>query len=644
MRLQLATRGPARLSALIASGSISLLVPPAIEATLGLRAAVCRRRRALLPLCVFFLALVPRLVFLVELRAAPTFDRPEGGDSILYDRLASGEPDVPRAYFHSPLYTWFLRGMYLGIGRDLVGVRLMQHLLGAACAVLIYVLTLRLFRRTWLAVGAALMWAFSGPAIFYEGQLLPDGILPFLVVLTALALIRHATLHTPKTGLVLGGALGVAALARPTILIWVPLALIGLALKHRRWLREEGAAILGLALVLSPATLHNYLVERDLVLITANTGINLYIGNNPNARGTYNLPEGLWFKAGDPLDDFSGIKAATRALGYTPRSSELSSWWTRKALAFLRENPRRGVELILSKLRLWSSNYEFPQLYNYYGYQQICAVLRILPTSGVILAPGLAGLLFVVWRGRQTRQRLYGGCVLCFAVGFLPFFVADRYRLPWLALLAPLAVWALASTVQWLRQGKKARAATLVAAMALAAAVSYWPLSEHPTLAPQLFAFGSAAEAKGELDQAVRWYGRTLAEESNHEPVRPRLVHVLLRQGRSSQALQVAREGIARFPRSGEMHQALGLVYQRQGALKDAEASVLSSIRLTPALASSWLLLGQITSARGDLGGAVEAFRSALTLAGPEEPWVPQARDQLRRLEEALRRRGRLGD
>ncbi len=42
---------------------------------------------------VFLLALIPRALVLCDLRSdLPTFSAPEGGDSIFYDRVASGEP------------------------------------------------------------------------------------------------------------------------------------------------------------------------------------------------------------------------------------------------------------------------------------------------------------------------------------------------------------------------------------------------------------------------------------------------------------------------------------------------------------------------------------------------------------------------
>src|SRR5580658_8979704 len=91
-------------------------------------------------LLTFAAALLPRLIFVFELRArSPTFDAPEGGDSILYDRLASGLAAPERAYFHSPLYILFLKAFYWTAGRNLFALRLAQHVLGAlACGLVVH--------------------------------------------------------------------------------------------------------------------------------------------------------------------------------------------------------------------------------------------------------------------------------------------------------------------------------------------------------------------------------------------------------------------------------------------------------------------------------------------------------------------------
>jgi 4-amino-4-deoxy-L-arabinose transferase-like glycosyltransferase len=596
------------------------------------------RRHGAICLAVWLLALTPRLLFLAELRRAPTFDAPEGGDSIFYDRVASGERDDKRAYFHSPLYDGFISASYRVFGRDFVALRVIQHLLGAASALLVYWLAWRLFRRRGLAALAGSLQALFGPGLFYEGQLLPDALLPFLVAATALAVLHHDRRRSLSSGLGLGVAVGVASLARPTTLIWLPALLVWAIVTRRgaprrRW-TAEALVFVGALLVIAPVTARNYLAERDVVWITANEGLNLYIGNNPNARGTYNLPEGMWFRPGDPFDDFSGIKAATRALGHTPSSSELSRWWRQRALGWVRGNPGRAAELALIKLGLWVNSYEYPQLYNYYGYQRICPTLRVLIPAGVIIAPALVGMLAMLWQVRRRQPRLHALCAVLFAAGFVPFFVADRYRVAWIVLVAPFAAWTMAELVRVVRRRLLLDLWRVVVALVCAVMLCFWPLAERPTLAAQFYAFGNAAEARGDLQQAVRWFRETIAQEATWGAVPARLGQALLRLGHVTEAAAVLAEGQRLLPRSAEVQLALGALYRRRGDLQRAERALLTATRLAPALADAWLGLAEVKAERGEVTAAIDAYRSALAIGAPTAAWVESARARLRQLEQ----------
>ena len=112
-----------------------------------------------------------------------------------------------------------------------------------------------------------------------------------------------------------GAMVGVAALGRANVLAWIPFLLAWpLSSRPPRW--KHGAALLaGAALMILPVTVINWRAERDFVLITANGGLNFYIGNNEAANGAYVPPQGLAFRPGDVTDDFEGRRAAEDAEG-----------------------------------------------------------------------------------------------------------------------------------------------------------------------------------------------------------------------------------------------------------------------------------------------------------------------------------------
>lgn len=572
-------------------------------------------RRWRLPLLVFCLALIPRLVFLSELHArSPTFDRPEGGDSIFYDRVASGESTPRRAYFHSPLYQWFLRGAYAVFGRNLLAVRLLQHLLGALTALLVFFTVRRLLGSDGLALGAALLQAWFGPGIFYEGQLLVDALLPLLVAACGLAFVHLFDRPTARLAVGFGLLVGVAALGRATVLLWVPLAAGWLILRGRHWGKAALVAA-GVAAVVLPVTVRNYVVERDLVAITSNGGINLYIGNNPRAEGTYNLPQGLWFRPGDPADDFAGVEVGRVALGHVPRSSELSAWWTRRALHYMRTHPGRTLRLTARKAAMLVDNYEQPQLYNYYAYRELCGSLRWLPGAGIALALGLLGMVLAWTSLGSWRLRRYSLFVAGFALAYLPFFVAGRYRSPIVALICGFALWALALLVDAGRQRRWWRCVGLALAVLAALAFSFYPVGPRPRRAQQYYAFGQAALALGDGRAAVGWFRRAIRDQPGHVAAHAELGHVLLEQGQLRRARRVLERARRRFPHHGLLLLYSGQAYAALSEWSRAEEVLRRAIDRDPACLEAWTALGDMAWRRGRLDMAEQAYRSALVLA-----------------------------
>ncbi len=586
------------------------------------------------------LALLPRGVQLGQLRAnAPTFEAPEGGDSIFYDRVASGSPVPARAYFHSPLYRWFVSGCYRVFGRDLLALRLFQLLIGALGAALAALLARRLFASELTAAVAGGLVALCGPLVFYEGQLLPAALLPTLVVVCALAIERWARLRSAGSAGLVGLSLAAAALTRPTVLLWLP-ALLLWAWRQGglRW-RSEGMLVATLLLAIAPVTARNYLVERDLVLISANAGLNLYIGNNDNARGSYNLPAGLWFEPGDPEDDFAGRHAAAHALGRPAaslRSSQVSRWWAGRALAWIGEHPGRALALVGRKLLLWLNNAETPQLVNIRGYREVASVLAVLPGAGALLAPAWVGLLALLWLRERPSTTLYCWCSALYLLAFLPFFVVGRYRAPWLALVAPAAAWALIRVASELA-GSSSTKRKLGVALALAAAISLCALPLiRATRAPQLLAFAKAAAARGDHREATRWRRALLAEARRRHWSRPpaaaALARTLLARGELVGAETVLRRELETHPRSSLLLLAQAKLRRQQKMLPAAEEALRQAIAADPGALAAWIALGEVCLARGKPAQARAALRSAALLAASDAAARRRIYDLQRRL------------
>ena len=139
---------------------------------------------------VFLVALLLRIGQFYLLRAAdPSFDHLlDGVDAKTYDDLArtilGGDwllRSIP-VHFMGPLYAYFLAVIYGVFGHHFEAVHAAQFLLGAASAGILF-----LAARSWfsnrVAFLAGLFPALSATLLVYEGYLLPESLIFFLVTL-----------------------------------------------------------------------------------------------------------------------------------------------------------------------------------------------------------------------------------------------------------------------------------------------------------------------------------------------------------------------------------------------------------------------------------------------------------------------------
>jgi 4-amino-4-deoxy-L-arabinose transferase-like glycosyltransferase len=564
--------------------------------------------------------MLPRLVLLFQLRAhAPTFHAPEGADSILYDQIASGAAEPLRAYFHSPLYIWFLTALYKVFGRDLFAVRLVQHMLGAAACVVVHHVAWRLFRSRATAMLAGILAALSGPVIFYEAQIGVDAIMPLLVVCSAALVVRASRRGRLVDWALAGAAVGVTALGRAVVLTWLPLLVAwALAANGTRLRRAARAAILaaGAALVIAPVTIRNYLAEGDFVLISANGGLNFYIGNHAGANGGYVHPRGLSFRPGDPSDDFEGARAAEESTGRAMSSAEVSAWWSQQAWAFVRESPGEAARLARAKAQLLVSNTEIMQLQDYDVYGEVAPVLRALPTAAFIVVPGLVGLASLLASRRRPLARRVAWLALLFGISFLPFFVVGRYRTPWLLLLAPFAARSIAGLLSSARARRWPRVGLSMAAGTAVLVVAMQPLGASvPSVGFQYMAFARASLARGDRAAAARFCAQALARDPAWVDASALLARLDREEGNTDAAEKVLAAGLALRPRAAPLRLELGRLRLATHQPDAAADALRASIEADPRSIEAWSALADALRAAGRDKEAEAAARSRDVMA-----------------------------
>lgn len=481
-----------------------------------------------------------------------------------------------------------------------------------------------------VGLAAAALYAFYGPPVFYASLLIMAVPLTTLFLLVVWQALRAVERPSRGRWLGLGLLVGVTGIARGNVLLLLPILPLLLwgrlgvrpGAARRRALRLTGLLWLGGVLAILPVTIRNVVVGGDLVLLTSNAGLNLYIGQQEEYGGIF-AP--VWLESERWFDPY-GIRPLEEELGRSLKPSEVSRIWTRRALARIAHEPLAMARLYLVKAYRLLNAYEVPQLEAWQVRRHEFGALALLPVPNLLLmAAGLVGLWLLPRRSRVVLGLLVAG----YLASLLPFFPTSRYRQPIEPLLAiGTAVFLLAL---WERLRSAARAGgapgadrwrpvlrlagpALLLAVALypgwapldAAEISWhahvhdairaakagdraaiWPAiaraeAAMPDNPVSEFRLGTVWEEAGDDEKALAAY-RAAAERIDDDPwVTYRLGRVLDRLGRPQEALDAFARSAAIDPDWARPYFGAAMVHRQLGDLETATAEMAHALELAP--------------------------------------------------------------
>lgn len=496
-------------------------------------------------------SLALRAFFIRALEGTPFFGplSPKLDDGV-YDQMAQSIAAgnwigrFPDGAFRIPGYPYFLGVIYAVFGRSLTAVHWIQAALGSFVPVLTYFVSRRLFgcRKSALAAGA--LTAAYVPLIFFENMLLGEGLSVLLNTAGWAALALGWGRRERAWPFALAGALwGLSCLLRPNTLLGVAAAAVFFLVWHARrgeWKTAcaRAALVAGCAAAaIAPIAVRNAVLYQDRIPITALAGVNLYIGNNPEADGRFHLTPEIGSALGDMLENSRSI--AERAAGRPLKPSEISGYWTRRALAYWAGDPLGAARLLLLKTGLFLNRYEYPDILGIDFAAQLVPPLGFRPVDhGLVVVLAAYGL----WRlrGRYRREwplAAYGVFTGAYAASIVLFFLTARYRMPASVLLIPPAGYGLVSLAGSLRRLDvgRMRGAALVALGAFTAA--YWPV-ERTTQAGNFNSLGVYYRHAGEYAKAEACYRRALELEPSYASPHRNLAILLDKTGRHAEAAE----------------------------------------------------------------------------------------------------------
>jgi Tfp pilus assembly protein PilF len=608
-----------------------------------------RRRHALSPSHYLFAAVfLLRLIVLVRLTGSP-FLLPNSGDMHFYNewaqRILRGQVHEHHAFYGLPLYPYLLACFYALFGHSPFIPGFLQAILDGGTAVLLYRLAVKIFgnpaaitgekaaqnrarilfrryRGECIGILAGLGWGFFLPEEAYSAILMPAAGLVFVFWFVVWQIVRRGEAPSLPGLLLLGVLIGFTAMGIATILFLAPLLLAAVLFKWDRsrdtrnsWVAKGAAATLvffGIGIGASPCWIHNYFIAHDPVFLSAHSGVNFWIGNNPLATGYPRFPPGLHAGQKAMLED--SIATAEKAAGRSLKRSEVSAYWSEKARAYIKNGFATWLKLLLVKAGNFWNAFQYDDL-------SIITVLReqhvILPGLKFGLVAALAIPGFVLAFARFPLSRWVAAAILLHVASLLTVFVTERYRVaavPGLLLGASFGVSELWQSCVSAKYSRAALylllllAATLFVSIpkkdpglwALDAYNSGWqalqsnnlPLAEKklkvayayaPENAEVNFALGNLRLAQGNSPAAESYYLAALSLDPNHEGAYNNLGILALEEKRWSLAATFFDKALQQDPRDAKTYYLIAQAQFHARDFENASVAIGRAIELNPA-------------------------------------------------------------
>lgn len=333
--------------------------------------------------------------------------------------------------WRAPLYVHFVALVLRLGGGEPVAVMIVQAILSAFTAVIVFGIGRRLFGSV-RGLASGIIYSVHWSAILFCAQIVPVTLFIFFVTAGLYFLVCK-----PKSAVAIGlaGACGgLAALTRPTILpvivawaVWLLTSRARTA-SVRQALRAAALYAACAALVVCPALFRGKDRWGGLVPLSGLGGYNLFVGNNPASDGkTVWASEEALYQAAVPV---------------TLEPAQYSQRYVAKVMQFVLQNPAAEAGLVLRKLYYLINGHRISSTYDIELVEtSLPAAWRLwasFPVNGLLWPLAAIGLFGVNWRV-QPRGALLVYVVL-YGLIVIVFFVNERFRLPLVPALSVLAV------------------------------------------------------------------------------------------------------------------------------------------------------------------------------------------------------------
>lgn len=576
-------------------------------------------------LAILILGFAWRLIYFSEILHSP-YGNNLALDSLIHHdwavKLSGGQWRHDEVFFRAPLYPYFLGVIYALSNNSQTAAKLIQMVLGSLSCFLVYCIAKRIFNYK-VALIALIVSSFYGMFMYFENELLIVGLIVFLDLLALLLLIRAVRSLNLRDWFVSGLVLGLSAIARPNILIFVvclPLW-IYISLRHKVTLLRICLFTITLAvgsiIPILPVTLHNYFVGKDVVLIASQGGLNFYIGNNPESDGRTAVAPGTRDTWWGGYED--QINQARKVLGDpNAKPSEISDYWYDKGVAFILNDPLAALRLTLKKLYLFWNAHEMGNNRGIPFVTRHSIIFTYFTFKFWLVCPLAFAGAFLALRG-NLKVSLPLLFILSYAVSVIMFFVCSRYRMPVLPFLIMFASYAI---YEWLRTVFSDHHAeklwrqpilrtSLVIFLVVGLMIQPFGVGKGNP-AQGYFNEGEAYRMKRDYLNAIKSYEKARKADPGHLNAYVNMANVyMLNLNNYKAAEKVLYEGLQIAPTSQDLLYNMGFFYLTMKEKEKAKDYFLRTLQLNSGYPEAHTGLGEIYEMEQDYQKALTEYRKA---------------------------------
>lgn len=511
--------------------------------------------------------------------------------------IADGNWLGSTTWFRAPFYIYSLGLLYKFFGISLWVGRLFGLAIGIASITTTYLIAKKVYRHKSALIAAALH-ALYPIVIYFESELLLDPLFTLLVQLSLLFFLRSFNTTDNRNICFSGFILGLAALTRPTALVFI-LPMLYYAFKltmtdRKRPIRKVVLFLLPVFLCLMVSFTRNMVVADDPVLISSQGGINFYLGNNPAADGlSAVMPEPMGFN----WRIAQITHEANTVTGNILSPGQVSSFWFWEAVDWIKRAPGDFIALYFGKLYWSISNYEISNNRNLSNHFSKISLLKYNPLRFSFIFM-LAVIGYWASRKEKWEVRLLGSLIAIYILITSLFFFNSRFRLPLLPFYFVLA--SAGARYLWLTVVKRSFHAALPIGI-IAGLVSIIPLVDLPAKQsrPAEISAGIHLYHQGKYRQAIDRFQKSAAIEPDFPELNLNLGVCYLKLGNEDSARYYLRKELAVNPGRVKAYTNLASIALLGEQFSTASALVDSVLATEP-----YDLTANLISLRAVFGGA----------------------------------------